>query len=64
VHQHRATHWLDHEAASSPCHNREDVQNFNDYLHDHVNHRISWWWHFHERFEVFEEILDTLEEIN
>jgi len=42
--------------------NREDVQNFHHYLHDHVSHRISWW-HFRVRFEAFEEVLDTLEEI-
>jgi len=43
--------------------NREDVQDFDHDLHDYVSHRLSWW-HFHVRFEAFEEIFDTLEEID
>jgi hypothetical protein len=45
------------------CRNSKDIQYFNHYLYSYVCHRLGWW-DFGVGLETFEEILNTLKDVD
>jgi hypothetical protein len=45
------------------CRNSKDIQYFNHYLDNDVRHRLGWW-DFGVGLETFEEIFNTLKDVD
>jgi hypothetical protein len=45
------------------CGDGEDTKHFDQYIHNHISHRSSWW-HFRIRLEALEKVLDVREDVN
>ena len=45
------------------CRDSKDIEYFNHYLYNDIRHRCGWW-NFGIGFETFEEILNTLKDVD